>query len=89
METLGRDDHHTNSITKRFERSVKNHSPSESLLGPFIRSRFFLVSHQHNILIRELKIHGLVVIHGMMSQMISQHTPLDFFMGCILYIVLS
>ena len=55
----------------------------------FIRSRFFIVGHQHDVLIRELKIHGLVVIHSLMRQMICQCTPLDFFLGCLLDVILS
>ena len=89
MTSLGIYDYGANSITECVRSPVKNHSPSGSFFRSFIRSRFFIVSHQHNILIWEFKIHGLVVIHGLMRQMISQYTPIYCFLGCIFDVVLG
>ena len=85
MTTLERYDYSANVVTQCVLGSIKIHRPSESFLGSFIQSRFFVVNHQHNVLIRELEIHGLVVIYGL----IIQYTPLYCFLGCILYIVFS
>ena len=75
MTALGGYDYSANAVTQGVRGSIKIHRPSGSFLRSFIRSRFFVVSHQHDILIRELEIHGLVVIHGLMRQMIYEHSP--------------
>ena len=62
-------------LPNAFEAPSKYIDQSGSLLRSFIRSRCFTVSYQHDVLIRKLKIHRLVIIHDLMCQMIRQHTP--------------
>ena len=85
MTTLRRYNYNTDAITQCVRGSIKIHRPS----GSFTRSRFFIIGHQHDVLIRELEIHGLVVIHGLVRQMIRQYTPFDWFLDCVLDVVLG
>ena len=89
MTALRRYNYSANAITQCVRGSIKIHRPSGSFLRSFIKSRFFAVGYQHDVLIWELEIHGLVVIQGLMRQMICQYTPLDFFLGYVLDVVLG
>ena len=87
MEAFGRNDYNTNYVTQCVGSSIKNHSPSGSLFRSFIRSRLFTVDYQHDILVRELKRHGLVVINNLMRQMICQYISFDFFLCSVLDVI--
>ena len=54
MRAFRRYDHSANAITQSVRSSIKVHRPSGSFLRSFIRSRFFTIGPQHDVLIREL-----------------------------------
>ena len=64
-------DYNVNAIVECVGSSIKNHGPSGSLFRFVIRYEFLKIIYQYDVFVWEFEIHGLIVIHNLMGQMIS------------------
>ena len=88
METLWRDEYCADTVAKCVGDPIKIQGPSGSLFRSVIWPEFFNIVQCHDVFVREVKLHGLIIFYSLMGQMISYHTSLYSFLGSVLYIIL-
>ena len=71
MATLWRDEHNTDTIAKCIGGTIKLQGPLGSLFRSVIWYDLFAVIYCHDVFVRKVKIHGLIIFYSLMSKMIS------------------
>ena len=71
MATFWRDEYCADTVAKCIGGTIKVQGPSGSLFRSFIWSEIFNIVQCHDVFVREVKLHGLVIFYSLMSQMVS------------------
>src|SRR4051812_6935594 len=88
METCRRSKHSPNTITQCIRSTVEHERPSRPWFGSFLLILTLGgLSHTHYILIRKLKVHRLVIIHGLMREIIGNYTTFNGLLSSVLYVI--
>ena len=71
MESFWGDEYHADTVAKCNGGPIKVQGPSGSLFRSVIWSETFNVVQCHDVFVREVEPHGLVIFDSLMSQMVS------------------
>lgn len=74
-------------MAMRIGSTFEHERPSRSRFGSFLGARNIALAYEQDIFIGEVKLHGLIILHRLICQVVREHTAFDGFVRDILDII--